>query len=98
MNRETNAGVRTNIKKPQKRAAEATNVSEKSVMRIVKEMQTVASGESISFATLHEDRLAFSPKSTLRHFNGCTVCQSLSQSYFTIGGLPPISSSWRQAP
>jgi hypothetical protein len=24
--------------------------------------------------------------------------QSQSQSYFTTGGLPPISSSWRQAP
>jgi hypothetical protein len=32
----------------------------------------------------------------------CTVptsqSQSQSQSYFTTGGLPPISSSWRQAP
>jgi hypothetical protein len=26
------------------------------------------------------------------------LCQSQSQSYFTTGGLPPISSSWRQAP
>jgi hypothetical protein len=26
------------------------------------------------------------------------VCQSQSQSYFTTGGLPPISSSWRRAP
>jgi hypothetical protein len=26
------------------------------------------------------------------------ACQSKSQSYFTTGGLPPISSSWRQAP
>jgi hypothetical protein len=25
-------------------------------------------------------------------------CQSQSKSYFTTGGLPPISSSWRQAP
>jgi hypothetical protein len=25
-------------------------------------------------------------------------CQSQSHSYFTTGGLPPISSSWRQAP
>jgi hypothetical protein len=24
--------------------------------------------------------------------------QSLSQSYFTTDGLPPVSSSWRQAP
>jgi hypothetical protein len=27
-----------------------------------------------------------------------THCQSKSQSYFRTGGLPPISSSWRQAP
>jgi hypothetical protein len=29
--------------------------------------------------------------------NGCTG-HSHSQDYFTTGGLPPISSSWRQAP
>jgi hypothetical protein len=27
-----------------------------------------------------------------------TLTQSQSQSYFTTGGLPPISSSWRQVP
>jgi hypothetical protein len=33
-----------------------------------------------------------------RLFGECSFNQSQSQSYFTTGALPPISSSWRQAP
>jgi hypothetical protein len=29
---------------------------------------------------------------------GVNIGQSQSQSYFTTGGLPPVSSSWQQAP
>jgi hypothetical protein len=29
---------------------------------------------------------------------GLTAAKSLSQGYFSTGGLPPLSSSWRQAP
>jgi hypothetical protein len=40
------------------------------------------------------------PFRRLLRFTGMWLCQSQSQSqsYFTTGGLPPISSSWRQAP
>jgi hypothetical protein len=38
------------------------------------------------------DRLRFPLKT------GQSQSQTQSQSYFTTGGLPPISSSWRQAP
>jgi hypothetical protein len=45
-------------------------------------------------ATAHNDWLTHSPANS-------TVChqsQSQIQTYFTTDGLPPISSSWRQAP
>jgi hypothetical protein len=45
---------------------------------------------------------SFFVSSSLQSYSGVafsmiSFCQSQSQSYFTTGGLPPISSSWRQA-
>jgi hypothetical protein len=45
----------------------------------------------------------YSSSSVLKSFSAAApfqllLLQSQSQSYFTTGGLPPISSSWRQAP
>jgi hypothetical protein len=46
-----------------------------------------------SSASLLKSRIEF-----LSTVNYQLNCQCWSQSYFTTGGLPPISSSWRQAP
>jgi hypothetical protein len=40
----------------------------------------------------------FVPSYESQGYGGGIRTQSQSQSYFTTGGLPPISSSWRQAP
>lgn len=83
MKKETDAGVPMNIKKTQKRVAEAIGVSERSVRRIVKEMKTIQSGAFTSFATSHNERLVSSPKSTLDNFNECVICRTVNDLYIT---------------
>jgi DNA-binding Lrp family transcriptional regulator len=53
--KEADAEVPTNLKKNQKRVAEATGVSESSVIRLVKEMISTESGATTSFATPHTE-------------------------------------------
>jgi hypothetical protein len=62
--------------------------------------RNVFTGSCLATASSHD----YSSASGLESFlnSDClptaSSCQSQSQSYFTTGGLPPISSSWRRAP
>jgi transposase len=90
MKREADAGVLTNLKKTQRRVAEATGVSERSVRRIVKEIKTIESGASTSFATPHKERLVSSPKSMLDNFNECVIRRTVNEFYITDKQRPTL--------
>jgi hypothetical protein len=47
---------------------------------------------------LHSDLLHYADSLHITTLTTTDLIQSQSQSYFTTGDLPPISSSWRQAP
>jgi hypothetical protein len=76
--RESDVEVPTNLKKTEKRGAQATGVSEMSVRRLVKDIKTTASEVSASFATLHKERLVSSLISTLGNFNGCVIRRTVN--------------------
>jgi hypothetical protein len=57
---EAGVGVPMTLKTHQKREAQATEVLEMSVRRLMKERKTTASVLSTSFATLHRERLVSS--------------------------------------
>jgi transcription initiation factor TFIIIB Brf1 subunit/transcription initiation factor TFIIB len=55
--REAGARDNTNLKRTQKRVADTTEVSEKSLRRTVKEIKITESGDSTSSATLNKESL-----------------------------------------
>ena len=90
MRKEAVQGAPIKLKKVLERVSEATGVSLSSVRRIKSELQSIESGESVSFTTPHKERPRISRKATLDSFNEAVVRRTVNDFYITDKERPTL--------
>ena len=83
MKTEPEVGITIPLSEVQKRVVEATHVSRRTLCRILKEGESVETGDTVAFSTLCKDRTKFYTKSILDNFDEAVLRRTVHNFYLT---------------
>ena len=90
MKSESEMGITIPLSKMQKRVAEATCVSRRTLYRVLKEGENVETGVTMAFSTLHKLRPKVCTKSVLDNFDGAVLRRIVNNFYLTEKQRPTL--------
>jgi len=92
MKTESELGVTIPLSKVQKRVVEATRVSRRTLCRILKEGESVETGDAMAFSTPRKHRTKFCTKSILDNFDEAVLRRIVHNFYLTEKQRPTVKA------